>query len=78
MGKTNIIAINARAMAVSDPVQEYLDLKESKLKDVIRKLRKTTTIYRALNPKSNNDRLYINRKKRGRSLMSVEHYIIKE
>ena len=39
--------------------------KESELKDVDRKSRKTMTMYGALHPKSNVDRLYVKRKKGG-------------
>ena len=48
---------------------------ESELKDVDRKLRKTMTIYGALHPKSDVDRLYIKRTEGGRGLMSVERCV---
>ena len=37
-----------------------------------RTTRKTLTMYEALHPKSNIDRLYLNRKHGGRSLISIE------
>ena len=46
--------------------------KESELKDVDRKSRKTMTMYGALHTKSDVDRLYIKRTEDGRGLMSVE------
>ena len=49
-----------------------LHWKESELKNVERKSRKTMTMYGALHSKSDEDRLYIKRKEGGRSLMSVE------
>ena len=53
--------------------------KESGLKNVDRKSRKTMTMYGALHPnKSDVDRLYIKRKEGGRGLMSVECCIKEE
>ena len=49
-----------------------LQWKENELKDVDRKLRKTITMYGALHPQSDVDRLHIKRKEGGRDLMSVE------
>ena len=46
--------------------------RRSQLKNVDRKSRKTITMYGALHPKSDVDRLYIKRKEGGRGLMSVE------
>ena len=51
-----------------------LQWKESELKDVDRKSRKTMTICGALHPKSDVDRFYIKRK-RGRGPMSVERCV---
>ena len=52
-----------------------LQWKDSELKDVERKSRKTMTMYGVLHPKSDVDRLYVKRKKGGRSLMSVERCV---
>ena len=49
-----------------------LQWKESEMKDVDSKSRKTMTKYGALHPKSDVDRLYIKRKEGGTGLMSVE------
>ena len=43
-----------------------------KVKGIDRKTRKLFTIYGALHPKSDVDRLYIPRKERGRDLISIE------
>ena len=55
-----------------------LEWKESELKNVDRKSRNTMTMYGALHPKSDVDRLYITRKEGGRGLMSVEHCVREE
>ena len=55
-----------------------LKWKESELKNVDRKSRKTMTMYGALHPKSDVERLYIKRKEGGRGLMSVEHCVREE
>ena len=57
---------------------EILQWKDSELKDVDRKSRKTMAIYAALQPKSDVDRLHIKRKEGGRSLMSVERCVREE
>ena len=49
-----------------------LQWKESELKNVDRKSREKMTMYGALHPISDVDRLYIRRKKGSRGLMSVE------
>ena len=49
-----------------------LQWKESELKDVDRKSRKTITAYGALHPKSDVERLYVTKKEGGRGLISVE------
>ena len=51
-----------------------LQWKESELKDVDRKSRKTTELYGALHLNSNVDRLYIKKEERVRVLMNVERY----
>ena len=71
-GKNEITAINAWAVAVFRYGAGMLQWKENELKDVHRKSRKTMTMYRALHPKSDVDRLYVKRKEGGRGLMCVE------
>ena len=60
-GKNKITAINAWVVAVFRYEAGILQWKESELKDVDSKSRKTMTTYEALHPKSNVDRLYIKR-----------------
>ena len=55
-----------------------LPWKQSKLKDVKRKSKKRMTMFGALHPKSDVDRLYIKRKVGSRSLMSVERWVREE
>ena len=45
---------------------------KSELQDIDRKTRKLFTMYRALHPKSDVDRLYIPKKEGGRGLISIE------
>ena len=71
-GKNKITAINTWAVAVFRYGAGILQWKESELKNVDRKSRKTMTMYGALHPKSDVDRLYIKRKEGARGLMSVE------
>ena len=77
-GKNKITSINAWAVAVFRHGAGILQWKESELRDVDRKSRKTMTMYGALHPKSDVDRLYIKRKDRGRGLMSVEQCVREE
>ena len=71
-GKNKVTAINTWAVALFRYGAGILQWKESKSKNVDRKSRKAMTMYGALNPKSDVDRLYIKRKEVGRGLMSVE------
>ena len=77
--KSNLIGenkyINALAVAVFKYGAGTLQWKESKLKDVNEKSRKTITRYRAFHPKTDLDRLYIKKKEGGRGLMSVERCV---
>ena len=76
--KNKITAINAWAVAVFRYGAGMLQWKESELKDVDGKSRKTMTMYGALHPKNDVDRLYIKRKMGGRGLMSVERCVREE
>ena len=71
-GKNKITAINTWAVAVFRNGAGILQWKESELKNVDRKSKKTMTMYGALHPKSDVDRLCIKRKEGGRGLRSVE------
>ena len=77
-GRNKIKAINTWAVAVFRYGAGIIQWKESELKNVDRKSRKTMTMYGALHPKSDVDRLYIKRKEGGRGLMSVEHCVREE
>ena len=61
-GKNKVTAINVWAVAVFRYGAGIIQWKESELKDVDRKSRKTMTMYGALHPQSNVDRLYVKRK----------------
>ena len=50
----------------------FVSSRKSKLQAIDRKTRKLFTIYEALHPKSDVDRLYIPRKEGGRGLISIE------
>ena len=76
--KNKITAINARAVAAFRYGVGILQWKKSDLKDADRKSRKTMTMYGALHPMSDVDRLYVKRKEGGRGLMTVECCIKKE
>ena len=52
-----------------------IDWKESELKSIDGKTRKMLTMYGAMHPKSDVDRLYIKRKEGGRGLSSVEYAV---
>ncbi|XP_068713273.1 uncharacterized protein [Montipora capricornis] len=77
-GKNKRTAINTWAVAVFRYGAGILQWKESGLKNVDRKSRKTMTMYGALHPKSDVHRLYIKRKEGGRGLKSVECCVRKE
>ena len=72
-GRNKITAINAWAVVVFRYGAGILQWKEIELKDVDKKSRKKMTMYGALHPKSDVDRLCIKRKKGGNGLMSVEN-----
>ena len=77
-GKNKITAINAWAVAVLRYGAGILQWKECRLKVADKKFGKTMTMYRALHPMRNVDRLYVKRKEGGRGLMIVEHYVREE
>ena len=77
-GKNKITAINTWAVAIFRYGAGILYWKESELKEIDRKSRKTMTMYGALHLKSDVDRLYIKRKEGGRGLISVERCVSDE
>eukprot|EP00112_Aurelia_sp_Birch-Aquarium-sp1_P009261 Seg2045.5 transcript_id=Seg2045.5/GoldUCD/mRNA.D3Y31 product="hypothetical protein" protein_id=Seg2045.5/GoldUCD/D3Y31 len=69
----NIIqAINARAVSIIRYGAGMINLRVDELKAVDRKTRELLTIYRALHPQADVDRLYYKRADGGRGLISVE------
>ena len=77
-GRNKTTAINVWAVAAFRYGAGILQWKESELKDLDRKSRKTMTMYGAFHSKSDLDRLYIKRKEGGRGLMSVERCVREE
>ena len=74
-GKNKITAINTWGVAIFRYGAGVIDWKESELKRVDRKTRKTLTMYRAMHPKGDVDRLYIKRNEGGRGMSSVEYAV---
>ena len=64
--------VNTWAVSLLRYSAAFVSWRKSKLQAIDRKTRKLFTIYGALHPKSDVDRLYIPRKKRGRGLISLE------
>ena len=76
-GRNKVTAINTWAVTIFRYGAGVIQWKASELKDFDRKSRKTM-MYGGLHPKSNVDRLYVNRKEGGRGLISVEQCIREE
>ena len=74
-GKNKITAINTWVVTIFRYGAGMIECKESELKSVDRKTRKTMTMYGAMLPKGDEDRLYITRKEGGRGLSSVEYMV---
>ena len=74
-GKNKITAINTWAVAIFRYGAGVIDWKESELKSVDRKTRKTVTMYGAMHLTGDVDRLYIKRNEGGRGLSSVEYVV---
>lgn len=71
-GKNKIYAINTWAVALLRYGAGIIDWKVDELDKLDRTTRKTLTMYGALHPKSDVDRLYLKRKDGGRGLISIE------
>ena len=56
----------------SVPIKIFSSSKKRELQTIEKKTRKLFTIYEALHPKSDVDRLYVPTKERGRGLISIE------
>ena len=74
-GRNKITAINTWAVAIFRYGAGIISWRESELKSIDRKTRKYLTMYGAMHPKSDVDRLYMKRKEGGRGLISVEHCV---
>ena len=74
-GKNKIQGINTWAVALVRYSGGILDWKNDELKKIDRQTRKMMTMYGALHPKSDVDRLYLPRKIGGRGLISCEKCI---
>ena len=71
-GGNLVRGINTQAVSLLRYLTAFASWRESKLQAIDRKTRRLFTIYRALHPKSDVDRLYIPRKEGGRRLISIE------
>ena len=72
MVRKKIQAINAWVVALLRYGAGIINWKVDELKKMDRTTRKALTIYGALHPKSDIDRLYLKRKHGGRGLISIE------
>ena len=64
--------VNTWAVSLLRYSATFVSWKKSELQAINKKTRKLCTIYGALNPKSDVDKLYILRKEGGRGLISIE------
>ena len=75
----NIVkAVNLRAVSIVRYGAGIIDWKKDELKEMDRKTRKLFSIYRALHPQADVDRLYLKRSEGGRGLLSIEECVIIE
>ena len=77
-GKNEIHGINTWAVALLRYGAGIINWKLDELKKMDRTMRKTLTMYGALHPKSDIDRLYLKRKHVGRGLISIEMCVSSE
>ena len=71
-GGNLVRGVNTWAVSLLRYSAAFVSWRKSELQAIDRKTRKLFTIYRALHPKSDVDRLYIPRKEGGRRLISIE------
>ena len=72
-GKNKITAVNTWAVSIFRYGAGIIDWKDSELNSIDRQTRKTLTMYGAMHPKCDVDRLYITIKEEGRGLCSIEY-----
>ena len=77
-GKNKIKAINTLAVALLRYGAGIINWKVEELKSLDRTTRKTLTMYGALHPRSDVDRLYVKRKEGGRGLINIEDCVNSE
>ena len=71
-GGNLVRGVNTLAVSLLRYSAAFVSWGKSELQAIDRKTRRLFTIYRALYPKSDVDRLYILRKERGRGFISIE------
>ena len=71
-GGNLVRGVNSWAVSLIRYSAAFVSWRKSELQAIDRKTRKLFTMYRALHPKSDVDRLYIRRKEGGRGLISIE------
>ena len=74
-GRNKIMGINTWAIALLRYGAGILDWRKEELRSLDRKTRKLMTMFGALHPKSDVDRLYLARKRGGRGLMGCERCV---
>ena len=73
LNSANVVrGVNIWAVSLLRYSAAFVSWRKSELQAIDRKTRKLFTIYEALHPKSDVDRLYIPRKEGGRGLISIE------
>ena len=71
-GGNLVRGVNTWAVSLVRYSAAFVSCRKSELQVIDRKTRKFITMYGALHPKSDVDRLYIRRKEEGRGLISIE------
>ena len=74
-GGNLVHGVNAWAVSLLRYSAAFVSWRKSELEAIDRKTRKLFTIYGALHPKSDVDRLYIPRKEGGKGLISIQHCV---
>ena len=70
--RNKMLGINMQAVAVIRYGGGIIDWRQEELKKLDRRIRKMMTMYGALHPKSDVDRIYLSRKRGGRGLIGCE------
>ena len=74
-GRNLVRRVNTWAVSLLRYSSAFASWRKSELQAIDRKTRKLFTIYGALHPKSDVDRLYIRTKEGGRGLISIEDWV---